>query len=343
MADDDFKGLFGLGRTFLGSTDDDRDRLIAMGRKRALAAGLLGAPPAPNAGISTFLGKPPGGGLASLWPYLPSANDPAPTPRLPVTPPNYRGFFRSPPATPPSSARNALVAALLAPPVPVPVRAPAAKPLPLRKVYFAFAFSDDKRVNNVRMQGKIGNSRETTSARGFVDRSQWDRRDIKTINGLKELMRRSMEHSSVVCVLVGTDTHKSRWTKYEIARSVVDKKGLLAVHLNTINNIDQTGPDRLGLSPLPIMGIWRAPNGNHYLVERHMVLVNPATSELGFEWRSYEDFTDPVPSRPRYIPEMALGTVVPLARYTTEYDMVQHGGYQNIWSWIEAAAVSAGR
>ena len=147
---------------------------------------------------------------------------------------------------------------------------------------------------------------------------------------------------SVVCVLVGSTTYNSGWAKYEIARAIVDRKGLLAVHINGINHHQRKAPDGLGINPLHMMGIYRSPNGIHYLVDRRPVVVNAATAELGFKWHFYEDYKDAV-SLPAYMPPMGLETVVALSQHTHEYDMMAGGGYQNLWGWIETAAVDAGR
>src|SRR5215472_11148772 len=104
-----------------------------------------------------------------------------------------------------------------------------------RKVYFAFDFDDLIRVNNVRQVGKIG-SCEQKNPRSFYDRSIWESRDIKNEENLKALMRNAVRYSSAVCVLIGTKTWQSRWVKYEIARAVIEQRGLLAVHLNGINH-----------------------------------------------------------------------------------------------------------
>jgi hypothetical protein len=213
-------------------------------------------------------------------------------------------------------------------------------PTQKRMVYFAFAFADQMRVNNVRQFGKIG-PRECKNARHFRDRSIWESRDIKTVEGLKVLMRNAMKQSSVVCALVGSTTWNSRWAKYEIARSIIDGKGLLAVHINSINHHQRKAPDRLGVNPLHMMGIYRSRNG-YYLVDRHPVLLNAAMAEVGFEWRFYDDYKDPV-SLPAYMSPMGLETVVALSHHTHEYDMIADGGYQNLWSWIETAAVVSGR
>jgi len=92
-----------------------------------------------------------------------------------------------------------------------------------RKVYFAFDFDDLLRTNNVRLVGKLDRP-EVRNARSFYDRSIWESRDIRDIETLKRLMREGVKHSSVVCVLIGTNTWTSRWVKYEIARSIIDQK-----------------------------------------------------------------------------------------------------------------------
>jgi hypothetical protein len=90
---------------------------------------------------------------------------------------------------------------------------------------------------------------------------------------------------------------------------------LLAVHVNSIkHNIRQT-TDRPGISPLHVMGIFHAANGSYYLYEKHAVVKDAAEAELGYEWRPYEDFLDPV-LLPKYIPSPAVGYVMPLSVYT---------------------------
>lgn len=258
---------------------------------------------------------------------------------------SFGGLLSSPPPTP---AYNFL-AGLNVPPAPVfakptptlPV-VPVVRPEPVkRKVYFAFDFDDLIRVNNVRQIGKIG-PREQKNPRTFSDRSIWESRNIKNEDNLKNLMRHGVRYGSVVCVLVGTSTWRSRWTKYEIARAIVDERGLLAVHVNSINhNIRQT-TDSAGINPLHIMGVFHSPNGNHYLYEKHPIVTDAAQAQLGYEWRQYEDFLDAVPL-PRYIPSLAVGHVMPLSICTDEYDIGRDGGFKNIGEWIDAAAIQAGR
>jgi hypothetical protein len=221
----------------------------------------------------------------------------------------------------------------------------------LRKVYFAFAFDDIIRVNNVRNHGKIG-PRVSVNPRMFRDRSIWERRDISNEENLKTLMRNGMRYSSVVCVTIGSKTWLSRWAKYEIARAIVDDKGLFAVHINSINHNQTKAPDLPGVNPLHIigvwntlhiMGVWKNENGTLYLVERHPIVVNAATAELGWEWRYYEDYKDALLRLPKFVSHIGVQEVVPLSRYTVEYDMMRDGGFKNIGDWIDKAAAEVGR
>jgi hypothetical protein len=169
----------------------------------------------------------------------------------------------------------------------------------------------------------------------------WEKRDIKNEETLKKLMREAVRHSSAVCVLTGTNTWKSRWVKYEIARAVIDERGLLAVQLNGINHHIRKTPDRIGLNPLHMMGVYHDHNGRFYLYEKHVVVTRAANAEVGFEWRPYEDFTDPVPL-PKYIPIIPVAHVMPLSINTREYDAAGHDSFTN-GGGIDAAAMVAGR
>lgn len=157
----------------------------------------------------------------------------------------------------------------------------------------------------------------------------------------KALMREAVEYSSAVCFLIGTETWQSRWVKYEVARAVVDQRGLLAVHLNGLNHVHRKASDPLGYNPLHCMGLYHSPSGSYFLCEK-MVKVDARTGRLDWAWRAYDDFKGPV-SMPRYIPAVQRGYVMPLARYTREYEYLSEAGHQNLGAWIDMAAAEVGR
>jgi len=213
MADGDPKGLFELGGKRLGLMLNPSLAPLTRGEDILGLAKPFNKPP------PVTLGEAPAQPLASLL-------------GLPLTPPLDAplGFF-PPQASALLSTRDARAAALSSTPMPS-VRETARPTKPLerqRMVYFAFSFADIMRVNNVRQNGKIG-APEVNKRRQFKDRSIWESRDINTDQGLKTLMRNGVKFSSTVCVLIGTSTWFSRWVRYEIARSVIDEKGLFAIH-----------------------------------------------------------------------------------------------------------------
>jgi hypothetical protein len=209
-----------------------------------------------------------------------------------------------------------------------------------RKVYFAFRFKDIMRVNNVRQSGKIGQD-EQKNPRDFYDRSIWEQSGIRDPQGLKRLMREAVEQSSVVCVLVGGDTWNSRWVKYEIARAIIDKKGLLAVGINCLPHVQTGSADTPGINPLHVMGVYKS-NGRFYLAENRWEpsVQNP----LRYEWRwyRYDDYTDPV-SLPPYLSEKREPNVCALSEGAAYYDYANSGGTLQLGVWLDNAARQAGR
>jgi hypothetical protein len=216
-----------------------------------------------------------------------------------------------------------------------------AAPVVKRKVYFAFRYKDIMRVNNVRQSGKIGFD-EDKNPRDFYDRSIWEKRAIEDPESLKRLMREGVEHSSAVCVLVGSDTWESKWVKYEIARAVIDKKGLLAVGINGLPHVQTRIAQRPGINPLDVMGIYKGSNGNFYLAENRWVPSVNDASKYEWRWFVHEDYKFPV-SLPPYLVEKPNSNVSALSEGARLYDYVANDGLNKLGSWIDLAAKQVGR
>ncbi len=178
--------------------------------------------------------------------------------------------------------------------------------------------------------------------RNFYDRSMWETKKRESDDALKSLIRAGMEHSSAVCVLVGTATWSRQWVKYEIARSVVDRRGLQAVHINSLNHHHRRQPDPLGFNPMHLMGVYKAPTGKFYLYEKSQVVINYLTNQTEWQWLPYQDYTQAV-RLPRYLKEPDVGYVMPLSSAIDEYDYVAGVGHKNLSTWIDRAAIRAGR
>ncbi len=269
----------------------------------------LASPPSPRNSVPFGL---LGGYRLPIAP--PAPTQPAPTVRLPIAPP--------PPARRLPVAPRETVA---------PTK---------RKAFFSFHFDDLMRVNNVRKSWQIEH-RDRVFMRNFYDRSLWESKKLESDEALKALIRQGMTHASAVCVLVGSGTYARRWVRYEIARSVIERKGLLAVHVNGLNHIARRCPDPLGPNPLSFMGIYQANDGRFLLAEKRF--IPSPRGECIWQWQRYRDYSQAV-QLPRYFAASPdIDRVVPLSAYVDEYDYVAQVGHKQIGQWIDRAAIRAGR
>ena len=215
----------------------------------------------------------------------------------------------------------------------------ATSPILKQKQPFAsrkFHFDDIMRVNVVRNAWKIDHP-DTPQMRSFYDSSLWENRQLESSESVKRLIREGVEHTSAICVLVGSLTWSRRWVRYEIARSVIDGRGLLAVHLNTIRHHVTRRSDILGHNPLACMGVGK--------VQPNLLLNTPQyyLFELTQQgWIRYQDHTHPV-KLPCYLADPAPGYLMPLSKGTVIYDYISQDCHKNIGSWIDNAAQRAGR
>jgi MTH538 TIR-like domain (DUF1863) len=283
-------------------------------------------------------------------------------PLLPVNPSTYFGsglgdVFGTLAPTPPPPSPVPLpptrsfgsLADLVAPPMPyTPVYTPP-KPKPVapgvkRKAFFSFHYEDAFRTNNVRNSWKISHP-DSANNRSFYDSSLWESRKLTNDEALKRLIRAGVLYTSAVCVLAGTHTWNRRWVRYEIARAIIDDRGLLTVHLNNINHHQTKGRHPLGHNPLAFMGIAKLQSDarlppRYFLYEKR--LVPNAYGQLVDEWHPYGDHTVAV-KKPSWLSDPSLNHVMPLSANAAEYDYELENGHRNIGSWIDTAAKQAGR
>ncbi len=253
------------------------------------------------------------------------------------------------PSNPPPSALGGL-SPFLSPlnPPPAPLYSPP-KPKPLaltvkRKAFFSFHFDDIMRVNNVRNGWKITHP-DSAQNRSFYDSSLWESKKLEGEEAIKRLIREGVCFTSAVCVLAGSETWDRRWVRYEIARAVIDGRGLLTVHLNGINHHVTRTPHAKGCNPLDFMGVAKLQDNalapvRYVLYEKRRFVGSGGISQLG--WFRYDDYTQAV-SLPKWLNDPPVNHVMPLSANAAEYDYVADNGSRNIGSWIDAAAKQAGR
>jgi hypothetical protein len=293
------------------------------------------ADPPPTPALSPYSNQ----SLGALFDPTPSGVNPFGALSNIVMPP------RLAPATPPRNALHDLVAPPALPyskpyfPPPKPV-----VPETKRKAFFSFYYKDIMRVNNVRNAWKITHP-DNALNRSFYDSSLWESRQLVNEEALKKLIRAGVLYTSTVCVLAGTDTWERRWVRYEIARAIIDGRGLLTVHLNNLPHHQSKTPHVVGYNPLAFMGIAKLQRNprlppQYFLYEKN--LVPDGYGGLVEQWRQYPDHTAAV-KKPAWLRDPSLDHVMPLSANAAEYDYVHDHGHRNIGSWIDKAAKQAGR
>jgi hypothetical protein len=274
--------------------------------------------------------------------------------RSPASPYNYvnalAGFVAPPPPAPlgfgalsghfPLTDPPTPLGALYAPPAPPKPVAPTVK----RKAFFSFHYDDIMRVNVVRNAWKIDHP-DNTLMRSFQDSSLWENRKLEGDDAVKRLIREGVEYTSAVCVLIGTETWLRRWVRYEIARAIVDGRGLLGVHLNSIRHHHTKTPHTRGYNPLEFMAVGKVQPGVLSTPRYCLFEKQAAPNGIGgykWEWNRYSDYTISV-SLPPWLADPVAGYVTPLSQNATVYDYIADDGHRNIGSWIDRAAQGAGR
>ncbi len=118
----------------------------------------------------------------------------------------------------------------------------------MRKVFFSFDWDNIWRVNQVRNSWVAKGSYQNA---GFADKAEIEKIKLQTDVEIKKWINSQMHGTSVTCVLIGENTYKSKWVKYEIDQSIKKGNGILAVYIHSIKNANGKGSKR-GKNPLSI-------------------------------------------------------------------------------------------
>ncbi len=116
-----------------------------------------------------------------------------------------------------------------------------------RKVFFSFHYDRDSwRVSQVRNCNVVSGYEKNP----FYDKARWEQVKRQGDAAIKRWIDERLRGTSVTVVLIGQETSKRRWVRYEIERSIALGKGLLGIDISKIN--DQLGQtDETGVNPLP--------------------------------------------------------------------------------------------
>lgn len=98
-----------------------------------------------------------------------------------------------------------------------------------RRVFFSFHFERDIfRVNQVRNCNVVAG----VDRAGFYDHSEYEEAKRKGDEEIKRLIRDRIRGTSVTVVLIGAQTADRPFVQYEIQQSIVNRNGLLGIHIH---------------------------------------------------------------------------------------------------------------
>ncbi|MDR3258398.1 MAG: TIR domain-containing protein [Fusobacteriaceae bacterium] len=112
-----------------------------------------------------------------------------------------------------------------------------------RRVFYSFHYKKDvMRASIIRNIGVIeGNS--------IVSDNDWEKVKIGGDTAIERWIDDNMNGCSCLVVLIGEDTAKRKWVKYEIEKAWNDGKGVVGIYIHNIIRYDASGYCHQGNNP----------------------------------------------------------------------------------------------
>ena len=101
-----------------------------------------------------------------------------------------------------------------------------------RKVFFSFKYDDVQRAMVVRNSNVIANDTKA----GFIDKADFEAVERQGDAAIRSWINHQLDGTTVTVVLVGANTHRSRWVAYEVEQSKARKNGILTLDISQIND-----------------------------------------------------------------------------------------------------------
>ena len=195
-----------------------------------------------------------------------------------------------------------------------------------RRVFFSFHY--DRDVHRAHIVRNSWVTQPTREDAGFFDSSVFESKKRTSDDALKRFLNDGLVGSSVTCVLIGNQTAWRRWVRYELLRSFVEGKGLLGIYIHSIGRFNE-GADIQGSDPFSLLGF----------EVRDQTLFFKEWD--GRQWIWSPDLSSMPLREVRY--QLGGSTDGTFDQYFPLYDWSAGNGYNNLSSWVEAAAANAGR
>jgi hypothetical protein len=197
-----------------------------------------------------------------------------------------------------------------------------------RSVYFGFHYQRDIMRSQVVKQHYITKGNYT--AAGFFDGSLEEKAKKQGDDVVRRMITDGLSGSSVLCVLIGKETYTRRWVDYEIFKGIELGMGVLGIRIHQISDM-KVGADYAGLNPFEFLGYGSK-------AEKPGKLCPMIKYNSGWQDAPYQ-----LPITSSAAPYLVGRDKPVLSSIFSVYDWVTDMGYQNFATWIERAALQAGR
>jgi len=190
-----------------------------------------------------------------------------------------------------------------------------------KKVFFSFHYQDviDFRANVVRNHGKFKlNSQEA----GYFDSSMWEKAKKESNLALKRLINNGLKNTSNTCVLIGDETFKRPWVRYEIFKSFLNNNHLFAVHINGIK-CKKRQTKNLGKSPFDYVGLYAKDKDTLDLVEYKSgkwYYYTEIDSKSSFSFKNHG---------------LSIGDTHKFSKFFPTYKWNKDDGFNNFKNWVK--------
>lgn len=97
-----------------------------------------------------------------------------------------------------------------------------------RQIFYSFHFDNDVfRVQQIRNIGALEDNKP-------VSANEWEKVRQGKDSAIEKWIDENMKYRTCVVVLVGEQTHKRPWVRYEIKKAWKEGKGLLGIHIHNL-------------------------------------------------------------------------------------------------------------
>ena len=196
-----------------------------------------------------------------------------------------------------------------------------------RKTFFSFHYKPD--VQRAQVVRKSQFFKEHGEA-GFYDASAFEKAKNEDSAALKRFLRKEMQGTSVICVLIGAETASRPWVRFEILQALCDGRGLVGIRIHSI--ADFNGKTiTAGDNPFDLLGVYRKDD----------VLQVVERNSMNDNWTYTSDFGKRQLENWPYTYSLPAPGCTALSAFFSIHSWA-NSPHEKIQDWIEAAATQAG-